>query len=108
MPAKIDALMRVKQVQERLAANPNDLNLFQRHSQEVLRDLHNLSSVTQRNFFKLHAILYNEEYTNGLRYADDMGPSEDTFPYREQDHPAVKLDGIWTTAQKHQFKPSST
>lgn len=86
---------RTKQVQDRLAANPTELPLYQRHSQGRLLRLREDTSGRIQNYLKSHVIWWSPKYSKGLRYRGDGCTERDGFPYEMQEHPAVKLHGVW-------------
>lgn len=52
-----------------------------------------------------HAVFYSREYGLGLRYAGDGGPPQvGPDAYKDTDHPAVKLLGVWVNKQKAPFR----
>lgn len=103
---KIDALMRVKQVRDRLSADLDSLTQEETHARERIEGLRNDEGNRRKRWFTYHVVFYSDEYPNGLRYPGDGGPP-DNFPYTEMDHPAVRLENGWTTKLKREFALST-
>lgn len=105
-PAKVDAFLRTKQVQDMLSAKPDQLTKCQRHCQGRLNKLRAESNRRLGYYFKSHVIWYSSFYPTGLRFKGDGCSEEDDFPYDEIDHPAVKLQGTWKTSERREFEIS--
>ncbi|CAI7596771.1 unnamed protein product [Penicillium glandicola] len=105
-PAKVEAFLRTKQVQDMLSARSEQLTKCQRQCQDRLRDLQSESNCRLKYYFKSHVIWYSPFYPTGLRFKGDGCSNADDFPYNEIDHPAVKLQGVWKTSERRSFETS--
>jgi hypothetical protein len=99
-PAKVEAFLRTKQVQDMLSARSEQLTKCQRQSQDRLKNLQSESNCRLKYYFKSHVIWYSTFYPTGLRFKGDGCSMTDDFPYNEIDHPAVKLQGAWKTSER--------
>lgn len=103
-PAKVEAFLKTKQVQDMLSARSEQLTKCQRQCQERLMNLKLETDCRLKYYFKAHAIWYSPFYPNGLWFKGDGCSEPDDFPYNEIDHPAVKLQGACKTSERGAFE----
>lgn len=100
---RVAALLKVKQIKALRDSNPDDLNPKERAMQDRIRCLNVMDNQKLRDFFRNQVVWWTPWQPNGLRYGGDGCQQPDDFPYMLQDHPAVKVSGVFKPQEKKAF-----
>lgn len=100
---RVAALLKMKQIKALRDSNPDDLNPKERAMQVRNRCLNFMDNQKLRNFVRNYVVRWTPWQPNGLRYSGDGCQQPDGFPYMLQDHPAVKVSGVFKPEEKKAF-----